>query len=276
MTTEQFSTRNMYRKLATVREKIAPAASLVAGAALLSDGLLLMALGYMTLGVIVPLIAGVGLMALSLRWSRIDQWVRAKKSHSVLWRLSWIFIFGWAISVAIFFIGIANKHAPMMAKLLPAQAIVVLGSGSPGSVASPTLVARLNLALHDSKKNAGAVVLVSGGRSFRTISEAQVMATYLREQGLAKERILLEEASTSTLENLRFSAQVLADAGFPTSTPIHLITSDFHTLRAGLIARRAGYTNVETVGVETPLHIRYNAWLREYFAMVSGWLLGEY
>ena len=30
------------------------------------------------------------------------------------------------------------------------------------------------------------------------------------------------------------------------------------------------------ISAETPLNIRYNAWLREYFAFVSGWLLREY
>ncbi|MFX8461890.1 YdcF family protein, partial [Acinetobacter baumannii] len=30
------------------------------------------------------------------------------------------------------------------------------------------------------------------------------------------------------------------------------------------------------VAAETPLITRYNAWLREYFAYASGWLLNEY
>jgi hypothetical protein len=29
------------------------------------------------------------------------------------------------------------------------------------------------------------------------------------------------------------------------------------------------------VGAATPLYLRYNAWLREYFALASGRLLGE-
>ena len=57
---------------------------------------------------------------------------------------------------------------------------------------------------------------------------------------------------------------------------MHLVTSDFHTLRAGLIARRAGYTAVTTLGADTPLYLRYNIWLREYFAFLSSWALNEY
>ncbi|WP_431113238.1 YdcF family protein [Variovorax paradoxus] len=268
--------RNLYCNLATLKKRWALAAAAVAGTVLLSDGMLLMAFGYTTFGVIVPIVAGAGLISLSLRWSRIHQWFRVTKARSLFWRLFWIGTLCWAVSVAGFCIVIAHSRAPMTAKLLPAHAIVVLGSGSAGSAPSSTLTARLDLALQDSEKNAGAVVVVSGGRSFRPISEAKVMAAYLRKQGLAAERILLEEGSTSTAENLIFSARVLANAGISTSSPIHLITSDFHTLRVGLIAHRTGYTNVEALGVDTPLHIRYNAWLREYFAMVSGWLLNEY
>jgi uncharacterized SAM-binding protein YcdF (DUF218 family) len=182
----------------------------------------------------------------------------------------------WIVSVAMFCVMIAHRPAPAVAELAPARAIVVLGSGSPGAQPSATLAARLDLALQDAKRNAKAVVVVSGGSSFRKSSEAQVMAAYLVQRDLAAQRILLEEASTSTEENLIFSARLLVGAGIPISSPVHVITSDFHTLRAKLIARRIGYANVQTAGVDTPLQIRYNAWLREYFAMVSSWLLGEY
>lgn len=268
---------NLSRNLVTLKKRSALTAAAVAGSVLLCDGMLLMAFGYTTFGVIVPTMMGAGLISLSLQWSRIHGWFRASRARSLFWRWFWIGALCWAASMIMFCIVIAHRRVPLTPELSPTRAIVVLGSGSQGSVPSSTLTARLDLALKDSKQNARALVVVSGGRSFRTISEAEVMAAYLRHQGLAAERILLEEGSTSTLENLVFSAKVLADAGISVNgNPVHLITSDFHTVRAGLIAHRTGYTNAETLGVETPLHIRYNAWLREYFAMLSSWLLGEY
>ena len=60
------------------------------------------------------------------------------------------------------------------------------------------------------------------------------------------------------------------------NSKIAIVTSDFHTLRAGAIAKKQGYRNFITVGAGTPITTRYNAWLREYFAYLSGWVLGEY
>ena len=53
------------------------------------------------------------------------------------------------------------------------------------------------------------------------------------------------------------------------------MTSDFHIPRAIAIPK-TGLYQVYGVAAETPLATRYNAWLREYFAYASGWLLNEY
>jgi uncharacterized SAM-binding protein YcdF (DUF218 family) len=119
--------------------------------------------------------------------------------------------------------------------------------------------------------------VVSGGIDFgQTRSEAEIMGDYLREAGLDPRRIVQEERSTSTDENLRFSRPLLASHGVAADAPVRLVTSDFHTVRARWIARRAGYARVQAVGAPTPLYVRYNAWLRDYFAFVSGFLFREF
>ena len=70
--------------------------------------------------------------------------------------------------------------------------------------------------------------------------------------------------------------RVLKYQNIPLSAPIAIVTSDFHTLRAAAIAKKLGYQNVIMSSAETPLNTRYNAWLREYFAFISGWILQEY
>ncbi|HAV3727992.1 TPA: YdcF family protein, partial [Acinetobacter baumannii] len=69
---------------------------------------------------------------------------------------------------------------------------------------------------------------------------------------------------------------LLEQAHINVNQPIAIVTSDFHTPRAAAIAKKQGYTQVYMVAAETPLITRYNAWLREYFAYASGWLLNEY
>ena len=69
---------------------------------------------------------------------------------------------------------------------------------------------------------------------------------------------------------------MLQARGLGANPAILVVSSDFHLLRASLIAKRSGLTNLRYAGSETPLYVRYNAMLREYFAFASGWLLGEY
>lgn len=247
----------------------------VLGLVLLSDGLILIATGYFNLGVVLPLAMGLGLCGLGLWWTPLKRWLGAAPRRAALWRWFWYGVFVWLATVAVFWTILATRASADLPATAPA-AIVVLGSGSPGATASPTLVARLDLALRDAARYPDALVVVSGGISFRAQSEGEVMAAYLQERGLPARRIVKEELSTSTQENLAFSRPLLAAAGVPADAPMHLVTSDFHTLRAGLIARRAGYTAVTTLGADTPLYLRYNIWLREYFAFLSSWALNEY
>lgn len=48
-----------------------------------------------------------------------------------------------------------------------------------------------------------------------------------------------------------------------------MVSSDFHLMRAMDIAKRQDLPQVYPVAAETPLATRFNAWLREYFAMAS-------
>lgn len=102
------------------------------------------------------------------------------------------------------------------------------------------------------------------------------MADYLAGHGVPRGRMLLEENSTSTETNLAFSRRLLEENGIAPTARMLLITSDFHLLRAERIAAKVGLGNMIGVAAPTPLYLRYNAWLREYFATLSSWMLGEF
>jgi uncharacterized SAM-binding protein YcdF (DUF218 family) len=61
----------------------------------------------------------------------------------------------------------------------------------------------------------------------------------------------------------------------PLFTRIMIVSSDFHLPRAKAIAHRLNLPIVSTIGAPTPLLIRYNARLREYFAFIKSSLLNE-
>jgi uncharacterized SAM-binding protein YcdF (DUF218 family) len=246
---------------------------------LLADAVFLLAQRVFSFGVALPLAIGCVLLFFGLRWHVVHEWRDASPGRARLWRWGWAAFWLWTASVALFWILLAQwtigRHAQPSD---PAAAIVVLGSGTPGGKVSPVLAARLDLAYERALASPGAVVIVSGGMNFNQArSEAAVMGDYLRSKGLAPERIVQEEQSTSTAHNLLLSRRLLEQRGiFVARDSVEVVTSDFHTLRARWIAERAGFVRPRMVGAPTPLYVRYNAWLREYFAIISGFLLGEF
>ena len=75
--------------------------------------------------------------------------------------------------------------------------------------------------------------------------------------------------------NLQLSRPLLQARLIDATAPMAMVSSDFHLMRAMAMARQQGLTDVVPVAAATPLATRYNAWLREYFAMLSSWVLGE-
>ena len=251
------------------------------GGLLLGDVIMLAMRGVMNFGVVVPGVLGLAALALAARWDTVARWRRTYPAVAWLWRAGWAMLIVWLVSVAIFFrILSQGAHVPTGAETAgPAPAaILVLGSGSPNCAVSPTLKSRLDAGLALARQWPAVPIVVTGGRDFGGLecTEAGLMADYLVSQGLSGPRILREDRSTSTEENMRFSRRVLAQHGIGADAPLVMVTSDFHLLRAERIARKAGFGNVSGVAAPTPLYVRYNAWLREYFAYISGWLLREF
>lgn len=246
------------------------------GALLLAHSLWLMGQGRLHLGVVLPALVAAGLLAWALWGRRWGAWLALRPRWRCAWRWVRRGLLLWFVSLLAFWAWLAWGAHGAGQGAAP-QAIVVLGSGTPGCAPSATLQARLDVALQQARQYPGALVLLSGGANWAgTCTEAGVMAAALQAAGLPASRLLQEERSTSTDENLRFSATLLAARGVPASAPVRIITSDFHLPRALAIARRAGYAQASGLGAPTPLATRYNAWLREYFAWGSGWVLGEY
>lgn len=253
-------------------------ACLLAGAVLLADGLVLMSMGLFSMGVTVPGVLGLALCMLVLGWHRVQAWRGRAPWGRHLWRAGWLLLLAWVASVGLFWNALAGQVRAFDAAAgdVPLKAIIVLGSGTPNGQPSPALRARLDRARELATAHPTAWVVVSGGVDFgETASEGRIMGDYLRAQGMPAERILQEERSTSTELNLRYSLPLLQAKGLGLDTPVAVVTSDFHTVRAQRIAHKIGYTHSVVAAAPTPLYLRYNAWLREYFATVSSWALGE-
>lgn len=124
------------------------------------------------------------------------------------------------------------------------DALIVLGAGLKGATITLPLKYRLDAALDYAQRNRDALIVVSGGQGFgETVTEASAMAAYLEAHGLAPERIVKEERSTSTTENFRYSRKLLDM--HPQIMPLDrlyttaFVTNHFHVWRANQLARYA-------------------------------------
>lgn len=251
--------------------------SLITGSALILDSIWLISLNKMHFGIVLPLVIGIGLSGYALYFQRIQRFVEKNSRRRILWRCLWGGFFLWLSSVLIFFLYL-NHAIQQHATAQPTVAVIILGSGIENDQPSATLKQRLDIGAAYAQHYPKSVLVVSGGLSTgQKKSEAQVMADYLQQQyAIESSRILLESKSTSTQENLRNTRALLRAKQIDLSQPIAIATSDFHLLRSSAIAKHQGYQQIVALSAPTPLYIRYNSWLREYFAFISGWLLQEY
>ncbi|NMA68703.1 MAG: YdcF family protein, partial [Desulfitobacterium sp.] len=150
------------------------------------------------------------------------------------------------------------------------ETMIILGAGLNGDQLSWTLYERVHKGAEILKDNPQMKVVVTGGQGpGEWIPEGVAMATYLLEQGIDEERIIVEGKATSTMENFLYSQELLVgDSSFNPSKPILVVTSDFHMFRSKLLAKRHGFYPV-SVPCYTPWYIRPNVYLREYFAVVK-------
>lgn len=250
--------------------------ALLAAVLVLQPLSLLLGRGHTSFGISFPLAAGF-LLWLGL-WLRkpLLGWVYAQRWRRLLWYGALAGVLAWLIGLLVFVAMILKASELPESVQGPVAAIIVLGSSTPNAQPSPTTQARLDTAYLVAQRFPQAVVAVSGGVDFgEVLSEGHVMGEYLRQRGLPAAQIIQEEVSTSTDLNFKLTEPLLAARGIALDDPIVFVTSDFHVWRAARIAHRQGWHNVQAVGAPTPLYIRYNAWLREYFAVCSSRLLGE-
>jgi len=153
--------------------------------------------------------------------------------------------------------------------------VVVLGAGlKDGGEVGPLLAARLERgrSVYDSltapstaDPAAGPVLIVSGGKGAdERVSEAQAMAGYLTGRGFPAGRVILEDRSRSTEENLLFS-KAIVDQRRPGARWV-IVTSSFHALRAAIIARRLGIDG-QVTGAPTPGYSWPGGVIREFAAV---------
>lgn len=146
-----------------------------------------------------------------------------------------------------------------------ADYLIVLGARVKGTVPSLALQYRINMAAEYLTRNKSTIAIVSGGQgNGEEISEAEAMKRGLLKYGIDESRIILEDRSTSTYENIKYSKQLIPEGvlkGF-------LVTNDFHVYRAEKIAASQGL-KLPGIAADTPKVVLVKSYIREYLAITK-------
>ena len=115
------------------------------------------------------------------------------------------------------------------------------------------------------------ILVPSGGKGTdEMLSEADAMANYIRQKGVPEEGILVENRSTTTKENMRFSKELIEKRN--EGDHIAFATSSYHVCRGGILAEEMGW-NIDGMGSRTKWYFWPNAFLREFIGLLAeSWL----
>ncbi|MCI8508200.1 MAG: YdcF family protein [Lachnospiraceae bacterium] len=153
-----------------------------------------------------------------------------------------------------------------------ADYLVVLGAKVNGTSPSKILKYRIEKAAWYLEHHPNTKAVVSGGKGMdEGISEAEAMKNELVKFGIEEERIYMEDASTSTKENLEFSKDYMDI----TNHNIIIVTTDFHLLRAVKIAEKTGYKKVEGLAAKSVWYLIPTNYVREFLALVKEKVVGN-
>lgn len=148
---------------------------------------------------------------------------------------------------------------------------IILGAQWKSNGPSEVLRRRLNKAVEYLNENPNTLVIVSGGQGGNeVISEAVGMKQYLMAAGISEERILVEDKSTNTRENLAFSAELLDKD----NSQVVIVTNNFHMFRALKIAEKQGY-QAEGLSADSVAWMVPNNLLREFMGVCKDFLVGN-
>ncbi len=108
----------------------------------------------------------------------------------------------------------------------------------------------------------------SGGKGDdEIISEGEAIRNYLLECGIPEDRILTEDRSVNTEENMRNSADLIREHAGRPDFKAAFSTTNYHVFRAGVLAEQQGL-HAEGIGSKTKSYFWINAFVREFIAAV--------
>ena len=150
--------------------------------------------------------------------------------------------------------------------------LIVLGARVDPDGPSPALRRRLNAVMACLEDHPDAIIIASGGQGAdEPMSEARCIRDELVTRGVDPERIILEDRSTTTAQNMRCSLALMDSA----DASAGIVTNNYHVWRALRMARKAGMTNAHGIAAEYTGPTLPHYMVREAICIVVDGLLGH-
>ena len=152
---------------------------------------------------------------------------------------------------------------------------IILGAGLQGREMSKSLLYRMEEGLKFAKSNPEVKIIVSGGQGKgEDITEASAMKQYLLEHGINEARIIVEDKSTNTVENFKFSKDKLKEIDNRDDIKLTVITNGFHMFRSKMLGERCGF-EIYRQPADTYEPMIPNFYLREAFALIKSYFFDK-
>lgn len=154
-----------------------------------------------------------------------------------------------------------------------ADRILVLGALIYNDRPSAALQSRLDTAIELLNENQNAVLIVCGGQGDNEIMpEAHMMQKYLLQNGVSQDKILVEDKSKNTIQNIKNAKELYNLENYKTA----VITNEFHLARARQLMKQAGL-DAYGIPAETPyILLKWVSHLREYCSTLGLILTNRY
>ena len=181
------------------------------------------------------------------------------------------FLFGVAVFIFLSVLIVLNAKNTAENNPCDKTALLVLGFLTVENRPTPILAKRLDAAFDYLLQNGNTVCIVSGGKGrHETQTEASVMEQYLVLKGIPPDRIIKEDKSVRTSENIKYCVKLLDLHKL--SKNVIVVTSDFHMYRGLWFAKKYGL-NAKALIASTPAkYVVYN-WIREIIAILKAFIL---
>lgn len=198
----------------------------------------------------------------------LHTWFHTATAGRIVW---WgLVLLGILYAILIAFVAVSGYANPPTGR---EKVVIVLGAGLRKDKPSTLLRYRLDKAYEYVAAHPDVLVITSGGQGRdEWVPEGQAMREYLIAKGLDPQRVVAENASTSTEENFSFSLELMQEYGYDADTPVVYISNAFHCYRAGCYAHRAGFSEATSLPAATPWRSALPCYLREALALAYYWV----